>query len=59
MKVEIKCPFCGSGFLEEMGSMREVNNNGFDLGLEVAFSLWDIHSFWTLWLVSTLLVHIV
>jgi len=53
------CPFCGSGFLEEMGSMREVNNNSFDLGLEVAFSLWDIHSFCTLWLVSTLLVHIV
>ncbi|CAK7341359.1 unnamed protein product [Dovyalis caffra] len=41
MEAEIKCPFCESGFLEEMGSTREVNNNGFDLGSERAFSLWD------------------
>ncbi|KAH8491334.1 hypothetical protein H0E87_023474 [Populus deltoides] len=40
-EAEIKCPFCESGFLEEMGNVREVNNNIFDLGSEHAFSLWD------------------
>ncbi|KAJ6422651.1 hypothetical protein OIU84_027589 [Salix udensis] len=37
----IKCPFCDGGFLEEMGSTREVNSHGFDLGSEHVFSLWD------------------
>ncbi|KAI5554715.1 hypothetical protein BDE02_19G033900 [Populus trichocarpa] len=40
-EADIKCPFCDSGFLEEMGSTREVNNSGFNLGSEHVFSLWD------------------
>ncbi|KAJ6434046.1 hypothetical protein OIU84_017709 [Salix udensis] len=40
-EAEIKCPFCESGFLEEMGSVREVNNIIFYLGSDHAFSLWD------------------
>ncbi|KAL3565046.1 hypothetical protein D5086_033092 [Populus alba] len=40
-EAHIKCPFCDSGFLEEMGSTREVNNSGFALGSEHVFSLWD------------------
>ncbi|KAJ6761667.1 E3 UBIQUITIN-PROTEIN LIGASE PRAJA [Salix koriyanagi] len=40
-EADIKCPFCDSGFLEEMGSTREVNTHGFDLGSEHVFSLWD------------------
>ena len=40
-EADIKCPFCDSGFLEEMGSTREVNNSGFALGSEHVFSLWD------------------
>ncbi|XP_058107688.1 E3 ubiquitin-protein ligase SIRP1-like isoform X2 [Magnolia sinica] len=38
MEVEIKCPFCESGFLEEMDGNREHDND--DLGSDRALSLW-------------------
>ncbi|KAL5994994.1 hypothetical protein ACLOJK_025051 [Asimina triloba] len=37
MEVEIKCPFCESGFVEEMNGRRDDDP---DLGSERAFSLW-------------------
>ncbi|KAJ9131928.1 hypothetical protein P3X46_034829 [Hevea brasiliensis] len=40
MEAEIKCPFCDNGFVEEMDSTRELNNDGIDFGSERAFSLW-------------------
>lgn len=46
MEAEIKCPFCESGFVEEMDTTRDLNNNnnnndgGIDFGSERAFSLW-------------------
>ncbi|XP_010257723.1 PREDICTED: E3 ubiquitin-protein ligase RING1-like [Nelumbo nucifera] len=39
MEVEIKCPFCESGFVEEMDSFREQDNDN-DLGSDRALSLW-------------------
>lgn len=39
MEVDIKCPFCESGFVEEMDSTRD-NENDNDLGSDRAFSLW-------------------
>lgn len=42
MEDEIKCGFCESGFVEEIGSIRDLNNinNATDIGSERAFSLW-------------------
>ncbi|KDP20275.1 hypothetical protein JCGZ_06861 [Jatropha curcas] len=48
MEADIKCPFCESGFVEEMDTTRENNttsttnndNSGIDFGSERAFSLW-------------------
>ena len=40
MEAEIKCPSCESGFVEEIGSTRDINNNGIDFGGEHAFSTW-------------------
>lgn len=40
MEAEIKCPVCESGFVEEMDSTRDLNNNGIELGSERALSLW-------------------
>ena len=40
MEAEIKCPSCESGFVEEIGSTRDLNNNGIDFGGEHAFSTW-------------------
>ncbi|OMO58040.1 Zinc finger, RING-type [Corchorus capsularis] len=39
---EIKCPFCETGFLEEVTTIRNytTNNNGIDLGSLSSFSLW-------------------
>ncbi|KAF8404000.1 hypothetical protein HHK36_012110 [Tetracentron sinense] len=38
MEVEIKCPFCESGFVEEMDSRRDEDDT--DLGPDQAHSLW-------------------
>ncbi|KAJ9179933.1 hypothetical protein P3X46_008243 [Hevea brasiliensis] len=40
MEAEIKCPVCESGFVEEVDSTRDLNNDGIDFGSERAFSLW-------------------
>ncbi|KAK3197998.1 hypothetical protein Dsin_021413 [Dipteronia sinensis] len=39
---EITCPFCGGGFVEEMGSLRDpINNNeDIDVGSDRTLSLW-------------------
>ncbi|KAF8398614.1 hypothetical protein HHK36_017545 [Tetracentron sinense] len=39
MEVEIKCPFCESGCVEEMDSIRDQDNQT-DLGSDRALSLW-------------------
>ncbi|TQD96625.1 hypothetical protein C1H46_017786 [Malus baccata] len=41
MEVEMKCPFCQSGFIEEMnGTTRENQDADSDLGSDRALSLW-------------------
>ncbi|EEF36946.1 zinc finger protein, putative [Ricinus communis] len=40
MEAEIKCPLCENGFVEEIGSTRDLNNNGIDFVSERAFSMW-------------------
>ncbi|XP_043693738.1 E3 ubiquitin-protein ligase SIRP1-like [Telopea speciosissima] len=40
MEVEIKCPFCESGFVEEMDRRRDRDSGDNDLGSDRALSLW-------------------
>ncbi|XP_042513554.1 E3 ubiquitin-protein ligase SIRP1-like [Macadamia integrifolia] len=40
MEVEIKCPFCESGFVEEMNSRSDHDSGDTDLGSDRPLSLW-------------------